>query len=195
MDKKQYFLNTQFIEDGRLIELISIGIVSSDNRELYLGNISCPFWQASPWVKDNVLTPMPDQFTSDLRFLKQPIDQTFWREKKDIAAQIIEFLGVNPTEKLEFWSYYSATHWVAFYQVFGPLMDLPKPIPQHCNDLKQECDRLEVALYYKDIKQECEVPRPPAVTLQLPPKPKDSYSALANARWNKQAYELLMSLE
>ena len=54
----RYFLDTEFIEDGKTIDLISIGIVCEDGRELYLANRNCDFDKASQWVKDNVLVPM-----------------------------------------------------------------------------------------------------------------------------------------
>ena len=37
----RYFLDTEFIEDGKTIDLLSIGIVAEDGRELYLQNVEC----------------------------------------------------------------------------------------------------------------------------------------------------------
>ena len=54
----KYFLDTEFIEDGKTIDLISIGIVAEDNRSLYLINSECDWSKASPWVLENVLEPM-----------------------------------------------------------------------------------------------------------------------------------------
>jgi 3'-5' exoribonuclease-like protein len=51
----RYFLDSEFSDTGRTIDLISIGIVSEDGRELYLQ--SCEFYTAtvSPWVEEHVL--------------------------------------------------------------------------------------------------------------------------------------------
>ena len=43
----KYFLDTEFIEDGKTIDLISIGIVCEDNRTLYYQNSECTFLRAS----------------------------------------------------------------------------------------------------------------------------------------------------
>ena len=43
----KYFLDTEFIEDGKTIDLISIGIVSEDGRELYCENSDCDLSRAS----------------------------------------------------------------------------------------------------------------------------------------------------
>ena len=49
------FLDCEFIEDGKTIDLISIGIASDDDRFLYIVNRDCDFSKASDWVLENVL--------------------------------------------------------------------------------------------------------------------------------------------
>lgn len=49
------FFDTEFIEDGKTIDLISIGMVRDDGEELYLENRECNLSRASPWVTENVL--------------------------------------------------------------------------------------------------------------------------------------------
>ena len=79
----RYFLDTEFIEYGSTIELISIGIVSSDLREYYAINWECDFTKANDWVQENVLTQLP----------AKP-DQTdeFWKTERAIAKDIICFV-------------------------------------------------------------------------------------------------------
>lgn len=50
-----YFYDTEFIENGETIDLISIGIVADDGRELYLQSTEFNAKNAEPWVKENVL--------------------------------------------------------------------------------------------------------------------------------------------
>ena len=57
----KYFFDTEFIEDGKTIDLISIGIVAEDGRELYLLNYDCDHSMASDWVKANVLNYLPEK--------------------------------------------------------------------------------------------------------------------------------------
>lgn len=53
-----YFLDTEFIENGQTIDLISIGIISDDGREYYAINKNYNFIEADKWVRENVLKPI-----------------------------------------------------------------------------------------------------------------------------------------
>jgi hypothetical protein len=152
----RYWFDTEFIEDGKTIDLISIGIVGEDGREFYAESEECDLAKASPWVRDNVLP--------HLRHVRLP--------RADIATAIVEFVG---TEKPEFWAYYADYDWVALCQLFGTMMDLPKGWPMYCRDIKQWCDSLG------DPK--------------LPEQLAAEHHALADARWNKQAWEFLDDYE
>ncbi|MEM9213994.1 MAG: 3'-5' exoribonuclease [Cyanobacteria bacterium P01_F01_bin.150] len=162
----RYFLDTEFIEDGKTIDLISIGIVCEDGRELYLCNNDCKFWLANEWVWENVLMPIGVRKQGKEGCMR-PVDPHVWMSKRDIVRKVAEFFNLQividtPSEsvaptlipgqwhfelpdseaKPEFWAYYAATDWVVFYQLFGRLIDLPKGLPRRCNDLMQECDRI-----------------------------------------------------
>ncbi len=52
----RFWFDTEFIEDGRTIDLISIGIVSEDNRKYYAVSSECDPTKASKWVNLNVLS-------------------------------------------------------------------------------------------------------------------------------------------
>ena len=52
------WFDTEFIEDGKTIDLISIGMVREDGKTLYLENLSADLTRASDWVKDNVITKL-----------------------------------------------------------------------------------------------------------------------------------------
>lgn len=89
-----------------------------------------------------------------------------------IASQILWLTGRDP--KPEFWGYYSDYDWVVFCQIFGTMMDLPKGFPMYCRDIKQFCD---------------DKGNP-----NLPEQGKGEHNALADARWNKVAYDYLMNI-
>lgn len=117
----KYFLDTEFIEYPNTIDLISIGIVAEDGRELY--EISSEFDEskASQWVKENVIPHLgPNR-----------------RKLSDIKDMILDFVG---TDKPEFWGYYADYDWVIFCWIFGTMMELPKGFPMYCRDIKQLCD-------------------------------------------------------
>src|SRR5688572_12710892 len=51
----RYFMDCEFIEDGKTIDLVSIGIVAEDGRELYAESLEADFSKANDWVRENVL--------------------------------------------------------------------------------------------------------------------------------------------
>jgi len=111
------FFDTEFIEDGHTIGLISIGLVTDDGREYYAEVAECDRSRASDWVVANVFP-----------YLTGPV-----KPKAQIAKEIVEFVGPSP----EFWAYYADYDWVALCQMFGTMMDLPKGWPMFCRDLMQ----------------------------------------------------------
>lgn len=149
--RTRIWFDTEFIEDGKTIDLISIGSVRDDGAELYRENGACRLSRASPWVRENVVPRLTHAGVT----------------RKTIARDIIEFAGTKP----EFWGYYADYDWVVLCQLFGAMMDLPKGWPMFCNDIKQLC-----------------------VSLGDPRSPlqgKGEHHALADARWNRTAWEFL----
>jgi hypothetical protein len=113
------WFDTEFIEDGVTIDLISIGMVREDGAEYYAQSRECDRDKASPWVRENVLRNL--------------VPGTIPRAQ--IAAEIVAFVG----EKPEFWGYYADYDWVALCQLYGTMMGLPKGFPMFCLDIKQLC--------------------------------------------------------
>lgn len=120
----RYWFDTEFIEDGKTIDLISIGIVAEDGRTFYAEALECDYDRASDWVKENVLPHL--------------VSGEYLRPRAAIAADIVEFVGKNP----EFWGYYADYDWVVLCQLYGTMMDLPKGWPMYCRDIKQWCDSM-----------------------------------------------------
>lgn len=116
------WFDTEFIEDGKTIELISIGAVREDGETFYAESLECDLSRASPWVKENVLPHLNGFAVSRAR----------------IAADLMKFAG----EKPEFWAYYADYDLVALCQLFGTMMDLPSGWPMYCRDVKQLCDNM-----------------------------------------------------
>ncbi|UQN06777.1 3'-5' exoribonuclease [Deinococcus sp. QL22] len=179
----RYFYDTEFIEDGDTIELISIGVVAEDGRSFYRANYDCNFSRANDWVKQNVLPHLPAQ-----PIVLTPENRGIWRPHKEIGPELLAFLGytlpekkgwdvpkpVPPTEKPELWGYYSAYDHVALCQLFGRMIDLPKGMPMYTRDLKQWCDMLG--------------------NPQLPKQLKTEHDALADAHWNREVWHYLSAL-
>ena len=60
----RFYMDTEFIEDGTTIELISIALVSSTGKEFYAINRDCDLSRADPWVKANVIPRLPARHLS-----------------------------------------------------------------------------------------------------------------------------------
>jgi hypothetical protein len=172
----RYWLDTEFIEDGKTIDLLSIGIVCEDGREFYAQVIDVDHDRASPWVKENVL-PHFEQCRygkKDHHLNGRCYDECPWDDREFIANRIRAFCAPEAHGKPEFWAYYADYDWVVLCQLFGTMMDLPKGWPMYCRDIKQLCDDLG--------------------NPQLPEQGKGEHNALADARWNKVAWDFLLNL-
>lgn len=118
----RYFIDTEFYEDGRTIDLISIGVVAEDGRELYAVSTEAELHRVSPWVREHVLPSLPTY------------GDAAWMDRAAIRDRLFGFISDS---KPEFWAYYADYDWVALCQLFGTMMDLPKGWPKFCRDLKQ----------------------------------------------------------
>lgn len=120
-----YVYDTEFVEDGRVIDLVSIGIVCvEDGREYYAVSTEFDPAPAVPWVRRHVLDRLPG-----------PSDPA-WRSRRRIRHDVEAFLlaGAGPTEM---WAWYGAYDHVALCQLFGTMTDLPRPLPRFTRDLRQ----------------------------------------------------------
>ena len=119
-----YFLDTEFYENGSAIELISIGVVCEGGREFYrVVNGADKTCMKSQWLYDNVLPHLPAK------------DSPVWCGRKLIAQGLSAFMDTVPKPRV--WTYYGAYDWVAVCQLYGTMMDLPKHFPMYTMDLKQ----------------------------------------------------------
>lgn len=168
----RYFFDTEFLEDGKTIDLISIGIVAEDGREFYAVNEEFGFWKlhGNDWMMANVVPSLPvDAVYAGkgklVRFDKR-VDSA-WNTREGIASDILAFVGDSP----EFWAYYADYDWVVLCQLYGRMIDLPTGWPMYCRDVKQLADMAKVQLPKQDESE--------------------AHNALADARWVKHSYELL----
>lgn len=118
------WFDTEFVEDGKTIDLISIGAVREDGERFYAENAECDHSRADPWVVENVLSKLKGGEVRGSRL--------------SIATAFEAFAGQAP----EFWAYYASYDWVVLCQLYGRMIDLPSGWPMYVRDLKQEIDRL-----------------------------------------------------
>lgn len=174
----RYFFDTEFIEDGKAIDLISIGIVREDDANYYAQNMECDFSKASDWVRENVLTHLDDfnilNLQPDILNTDSVTYNHFWRSKYEIRDEILAFVGDDPDPV--FWAYYADYDWVVLCQLFGTMMDLPKSWPMYCNDFKQ----LVKVLGNPNLNN-------------LPVSNIEKHNALADAEWLQSVFFYLRS--
>lgn len=127
------FFDTEFIEDGRVIWLLSIGIVREDGEEFYAEVEGVDHSLANPWVRENVLPHLGGR--------QWELPRSYIRDA------IVAMAGPSP----EWWAYYADYDWVALCQLFGTMIELPVSWPMYCRDLKQLADMQHPGVNLKQL--------------------------------------------
>lgn len=120
----RYFFDTEFIEDGQSVTLLSLGLVAADGRSYYAENSTADLGNANAFVIANVI-PLLGR---DPNARKTPLQ---------IRDDLLKFIG---RDKPEFWGYYCAYDWVLFSQLFGDFDSYHKLCggwPMMCLDVEQ----------------------------------------------------------
>jgi hypothetical protein len=120
----RFFYDCEFIEDGRTIDLVSIGVVGEDGREFYAVSTGFDPDRAIPWVRRNVLDKLPS-----------PADRA-WRSRERLRDDLLEFL-LEPGTPVELWAWMSAYDHVVLCQLWGDMRALPRAIPRFTHELRQ----------------------------------------------------------
>jgi hypothetical protein len=121
----RYFYDTEFIEDGRTIDLISIGVAAEDGREYYAVSTEFDPERAGNWVRTHVLPKLP------------PPASKLWRSRARIRAELEAFFDIDGTDPIELWAWVGAYDHVALCQLWGPMTELPTAIPRFTRELRQ----------------------------------------------------------
>lgn len=132
----RYWHDWEFIEDGKTILPISVGMVDENDRSLYLINedyyVDWINGKEHPrdWMIENVLNPIKDDYHR-LYHALTPL--------ADFGEIIVDYISnsgrITDRDDVELWGYYGAYDHVALAQRFGPMIDLPQPIPMHSKEI------------------------------------------------------------
>ena len=171
------YYDTEFLEDGRTIDLISIGLVREDGEELYLVNREFDPGRLlrHEWLAANVAPSLPlgkDRDTGRVFWNELHPDGSALAPRWRIAESVRDFILAAPDPQL--WAWYAAYDHVVLCQLWGRMIELPKGVPMYTCDLKQECDRLG--------------------NPQMPEQGSGEHNALADARHVKVMAELLAAM-
>ena len=121
---RRFFYDTEFIEDGVTIDLVSIGVVDEDGREFYAISTEFDPTKAGPWVRANVLAKLPS-----------PASPAY-RSRAAIRESLLQFL-LAPGGEIELWAWYAAYDHVTLAQLWGAMPALPREIPRFTHELAQ----------------------------------------------------------
>lgn len=178
----RYFYDTEFLEDGNTIELISIGIVAEDGREYYAVNDGADWSRVvkHTWLRENVWPHLPLRRTPLNGEIREHIDGTHRdvKSRLQIASDVRAFLRPNPEDyrHTQLWAWCGAYDHVVTYQLWGPMADVHgSGLPFYTNDLKSIHD-----LFLTDEQRE---------ELRNLPFDGDAHNALADARQLKDRYD------
>jgi hypothetical protein len=168
------FYDCEFLEDGRTIELISIGMVAEDGREYYAVSSEMPLKTifAHKWLMANVVPSLPIVDAHSLHLIRLDTSKTEVKPRQVIANEVRDFILATPDRQL--WAWYGAYDHVVLCQLWGRMIDLPDGVPMWTNDLKQECQRLD--------------------NPKVPEQGPGEHNALADARHNRAISEFLAGL-
>lgn len=196
-----YFYDTEFIEDGNTIELISIGIVASDGRTYYAVNsdLHMPRLLARDWLVRHVLPHLPTvDPTAVQTYLRHPANTyprpslthtaldltvTEVKPRRVIANEVRDFLlqpGRAGDPPVELWADYGAYDHVALCQLWGSMIQLPDGIPMWTHDLQQLVEQ-----FWADPVEIDQLPQPDG---------HRPHHALDDAWATQRAYEHLLTL-
>lgn len=120
----RYFYDTEFIEDGTTIELVSIGIVAEDGREYYAVSTDFDATRANEWVRAHVLDKLPRA------------GHPSWKPSAQIRDEVYAFLTAGRTRP-ELWAWVGAYDHVVLAQLWGDMAGLPNDLPRYTRELKQ----------------------------------------------------------
>lgn len=177
------YYDTEFIDTGTTIELLSIGMVAADGREYYavvddlLLMEKAWNWKSGNefWLRKNVMNSFPVVNFGEHSVIwdASHCDWINITTREKIRDDVLTFLRESGI--VDLWAWFAAYDHVALSQLFGRMLDLPIGVPMYTNDLKQEHQRLGF-------------PR-------IPEQLSGSHNALADARWNKEIGEYMEKLD
>lgn len=178
MSPRVYCYDTEFLENGHTIDLISIGIVCDDGSEYYAVNADCNFnsIREDDWLWANVIPSLPttkknwDEPQRGRLITSLDLRASVVKPKWVIANEVRDFITeCLPGDTPFLWADYAAYDHVALAQLWGKMIDLPTGIPMFTHELRQLLEQI-----------------PGTVT--LPRQATGEHNALEDARHNLKVY-------
>jgi len=160
-----FFINTEYIDLDRRIDLISLGIVGADGREFYAISSEFDPEPANDFVRKVVLPQL------------EPRDHQAWMSRAEMKSALIEYIDDDvPT----FWSWSAAPwDWICLAQLFPLRKRVPDGWSYTAYDVSMLAEAAGLQLNPVDVR----LPQPPAAV----------HHALADARWVRALHTAVTS--
>lgn len=151
----RYWYDTEFLENGHTIKMISIGVVAEDGREYYAINQELVYnvgfrlnVQNNRWLMDNVVPHLPQ--LANYHLFGEPwlfdYNSPLVKRRDQIRADLEVFFQIDRNvEEPELWADYAAYDHVVLCQLWGRMIDLPTGMPMFTHDIQQEAARLGIS--------------------------------------------------
>lgn len=170
------FFDTEFVDTGAKIILLSIGVVRDEDGATYYAEVEdAPIDRADGWVHENVipkLTRFSGMVLRDEHALMAPLDSQRWldvvKPREQIADELVTFAGTAP----QWWAYMASYDWVTLSQIYGPLVRRPEGWPFAPFDVYQHFMMAGLS----------------GPTTDWVPAPQDEHHALADAQWDRRLF-------
>ena len=134
------FLDTEFTGLHKETTLISIGLISENNKTFYAEFNDYDLAQVDAWIMKNIISnlimkePKPGEEYIVSRTEDNPIGNDIYQgynlkmrgNKKEIKEELTRWL--NQFENIEIWSDCLAYDWVLFNDIFGHAFKIPKNV-------------------------------------------------------------------
>jgi hypothetical protein len=161
-----YFIDTEYIDLDREIDLISLGIVAADGREFYAVSTEFDPAPANEFVRTVVFPQL------------EPRESGVWMSRARMKDELVAFVGDDVPR---FWSWAAAPwDWMAMAQLFPVAERVPDNWLYTAYDLCWLAESAGLSIDPLD-------PR-------LPAPPVDVHHALADARWAFELHRALVRL-
>lgn len=118
----RFFVDTEFIHDPPVLQLVSLGIVAEDGREYYAVSNEWEATRADSFVMEEVVPRLG-------------LAPSEWLPLTVIRDEVATFTASAP--RVEFWALNGAFDWFQLVNLFGKLDAVPDNWPRSCWDLKQ----------------------------------------------------------
>lgn len=157
-DPVDVFVDTEFRDTGRTVDLISIGLAVPDVEPgkpfdvtgwttYYAVNASHGFKAVyeDPWLRENVWPWLPLTASDNDGFRWVDFADQRVRPAEYIAAEVSVWLGQWAPRPVRLWAYYASHDFICLSQLWGPLKDKPDHVPWRIRDVAQYADHLDVS--------------------------------------------------